>query len=416
MRDELARDPARDRRHRRPRHARPRGGVLARRPDRADAGRRRSSRRGRRRSCTLAPPTRWAAEFVGAGNFLPGTLANGVVETRVGRFPAQRSERRRRRRGADPARSCSSSSPTRPATARWSAASSAGTTSSTASSSTASSSSRSVRRTRRCRSARASHVRPHDVTRHRLLLICKVRLLHRCKATLTKEERDEEAGRYCSRRSRLRLRDARRAAESGPRPRRSRAASSSSTRAGRRSSSSRSSSASRRRRGSTSTSATATAPSSRRRSPRKATTRPADVFFAQDPGLARRGRRRSSRELPDGDARPRRRREFRDADGRWVGTSGRARVLVFNTDELTEDEVPDSVFDLTDPKWKGKVGIAADERVLPGLRDRDAARRRRRARRRQWLEALKANDPKFYEKNTPVVEAVAVGRDRASGS
>ena len=37
----------------------------------------------------LAPASRWAAEVVGAGNFLPGTLANGLVETRVGRFPAQ---------------------------------------------------------------------------------------------------------------------------------------------------------------------------------------------------------------------------------------------------------------------------------------------------------------------------------------
>ena len=37
----------------------------------------------------LTPATRWAAEFVGAGNFLPGTLANGVVETPVGLFPAQ---------------------------------------------------------------------------------------------------------------------------------------------------------------------------------------------------------------------------------------------------------------------------------------------------------------------------------------
>ena len=35
-----------------------------------------------------APASRWAAEFVGAGNFLPGTLARGIVETRVGRFPA----------------------------------------------------------------------------------------------------------------------------------------------------------------------------------------------------------------------------------------------------------------------------------------------------------------------------------------
>jgi iron(III) transport system ATP-binding protein len=37
----------------------------------------------------LTPTTRWAAEFVGAGNFLPGRLANGVVETPVGLFPAQ---------------------------------------------------------------------------------------------------------------------------------------------------------------------------------------------------------------------------------------------------------------------------------------------------------------------------------------
>jgi iron(III) transport system ATP-binding protein len=36
-----------------------------------------------------APATRWAAEFVGAGNFLPGRLADGIVETRVGRFPAR---------------------------------------------------------------------------------------------------------------------------------------------------------------------------------------------------------------------------------------------------------------------------------------------------------------------------------------
>lgn len=36
----------------------------------------------------LAPANRWAAEFVGAGNFLPGRLADGVVQTTVGQFPA----------------------------------------------------------------------------------------------------------------------------------------------------------------------------------------------------------------------------------------------------------------------------------------------------------------------------------------
>ena len=36
----------------------------------------------------LEPATRWAAEFVGAGNFLRGRLADGVVATHVGRFAA----------------------------------------------------------------------------------------------------------------------------------------------------------------------------------------------------------------------------------------------------------------------------------------------------------------------------------------
>ena len=35
----------------------------------------------------LSPATRWAAEFVGAGNFLPGTLANGIVDTRARPLP-----------------------------------------------------------------------------------------------------------------------------------------------------------------------------------------------------------------------------------------------------------------------------------------------------------------------------------------
>jgi iron(III) transport system ATP-binding protein len=34
------------------------------------------------------PATRWAAEFAGDANFVPGTLAAGVVETAVGRFAA----------------------------------------------------------------------------------------------------------------------------------------------------------------------------------------------------------------------------------------------------------------------------------------------------------------------------------------
>ncbi len=133
---------------------------------------------------------------------------------------------------------------------------------------------------------------------------------------------------------------------------------------------------------------------------------PADVFFAQDPGSL--GSVESQlAELPS-EMLDRVDPRFRDSEGRWVGTSGRSRVIVYNTDELSEDEVPDSVLDLTDPKWKGRIGIAPTnasfQAFVTAMRlseDDDATR--------QWLLDLKENDPKEYEKNTPIVEAAAAG-------
>jgi iron(III) transport system substrate-binding protein len=133
---------------------------------------------------------------------------------------------------------------------------------------------------------------------------------------------------------------------------------------------------------------------------------PADVFFAQDPGSLGSIEEQLA-PLPQAtldrvDAR------FRDSDGRWVGTSGRSRVLAYNTDELDETEVPDSVFDLTDPKWKGQIGIAPTNASFQAF----VTAMRLSAgddRTRQWLLDLKENDPKEYEKNTPIVEAVAAG-------
>jgi iron(III) transport system substrate-binding protein len=135
---------------------------------------------------------------------------------------------------------------------------------------------------------------------------------------------------------------------------------------------------------------------------------PADVFFAQDPGsLGAVENEELLAELPDEllDRVPER---FRDPDGRWVGTSGRVRVLAYNTEALAEEDVPDSVYDLTDPKWKGRIGFpptnASFQAFVTAMRLTAGEERTR-----EWLEGLKANDPKTYERNTPVVEAVAAG-------
>jgi iron(III) transport system substrate-binding protein len=135
---------------------------------------------------------------------------------------------------------------------------------------------------------------------------------------------------------------------------------------------------------------------------------PADVFFAQDPGsLGAVEEEGQLAELPE-DVLERVAERFRDPDGRWVGTSGRVRVIAYNTEELTKDEVPDSVFDLTDAKWKGKIGIpptnASFQAFVTAMRLSAGEERTR-----EWLEGLEANDPRLYERNTPVVEAVAAG-------
>jgi iron(III) transport system substrate-binding protein len=47
-----------------------------------------------------------------------------------------------------------------------------------------------------------------------------------------------------------------------------------------------------------------------------------------------------------------------DADGYWTGFSARMRVIAYNTKTVKAEEVPKSIFDLTEPKWKGQVAMA----------------------------------------------------------
>ena len=135
---------------------------------------------------------------------------------------------------------------------------------------------------------------------------------------------------------------------------------------------------------------------------------PADVFFAQDPGSLGAVEQEGLLAALPSDVLERVQQRFRDPEGHWVGTSGRVRVIAYNTSELTENQVPDSVFDLTDPKWKGKIGFpptnASFQAFVTAMRLSQGEEKTR-----EWLEGIKANEPKLYEKNTPVVEAVAAG-------
>ena len=133
---------------------------------------------------------------------------------------------------------------------------------------------------------------------------------------------------------------------------------------------------------------------------------PADVFFAQDPGSLGAVDEQLA-ELP-AETLDRVAERFRDADGRWVGTSGRVRVLVYNTDRLEEGELPSSVLELTQPEWQGRVGIAPTNASFQAF---VTAMRLSLGddRTREWLDGMKDNGAKTYERNTPIVEAVASG-------
>jgi iron(III) transport system substrate-binding protein len=135
---------------------------------------------------------------------------------------------------------------------------------------------------------------------------------------------------------------------------------------------------------------------------------PADVFFAQDPGgLGAVAKAGLFAALPS-DLLSKVPERFRSPEGRWVGISGRARVVVYNTDQLKPEDLPADIADFTDPKWSGRIGWAPTNGSLQAMVTAMRAQWGEE-KTRQWLEGIQANKPKVFEGNAPIVEAVAAG-------
>lgn len=135
---------------------------------------------------------------------------------------------------------------------------------------------------------------------------------------------------------------------------------------------------------------------------------PANVFLSQDAGaLGALSQAGLFATLPD-DVTSAIPAGFTSTDGSWVGVTGRARVVVFDGERLTADELPDTIDEYVSDEWNGRLAVAPTNasfqsfvtalRVLEGD---DAAA--------EWVSALAANGPQIFEGNSQILTAVDEG-------
>ena len=133
---------------------------------------------------------------------------------------------------------------------------------------------------------------------------------------------------------------------------------------------------------------------------------PADVFFSQDAGALGAISKAGLFAAVQDDLTSLVASDYVARDKTWVGVSGRVRTLVYNPTKVVN--VPNTVFDLAKPEWKGRIAIAPTNasfqafvtamRIVSGD---DATT--------QWLEAMKTNAI-VYEKNGAILDAVEAGQ------
>ncbi len=134
-----------------------------------------------------------------------------------------------------------------------------------------------------------------------------------------------------------------------------------------------------------------------------------DLFISQSPGAI--GWLDSEGKLRELDAEVLGRvpEPYRSTDGHWIGTSARVRVLVYNSNAVAPDDLPGSVFELTESVYEGRVGVAASN---PSFIDFVSAMRELEGddATGEFLTALADNGARDYgSSNDAVLAAVARG-------
>ncbi|OGO33270.1 MAG: ABC transporter substrate-binding protein [Chloroflexi bacterium RBG_16_54_18] len=101
--------------------------------------------------------------------------------------------------------------------------------------------------------------------------------------------------------------------------------------------------------------------------------------------------------------------EFIDPQNRWVGLTRRARVIMYNSELVKPEDLPRSIFDLVDPKWKGQVAAAGS--TNGSMQAQIAAMRQLLGEKatEEWLQGLIDNQVTFFGGHTDVRKAVGAG-------
>ena len=102
---------------------------------------------------------------------------------------------------------------------------------------------------------------------------------------------------------------------------------------------------------------------------------------------------------------------FKPESKLWTGFAARARILIVNTELVpNKDDWPTSMWDLTDPKWKGKCGVA---KPLTGTTLTHFAALHDtlgKAKFNEWLDGMDANEVSYESSNGATMRAVRDGK------
>jgi iron(III) transport system substrate-binding protein len=100
----------------------------------------------------------------------------------------------------------------------------------------------------------------------------------------------------------------------------------------------------------------------------------------------------------------------RALDRTWTAFAARARVIVVNTEQVPAAERPRSIFDLTQPKWRGKVALAKPQFGTTATQAACLFEALGSNAAKEFYRGLKANDVQVVAGNKQVAEGVAAGR------